>query len=371
MKAYRGVAAAVLFGVSAAACAGNKPQDEAQAEAAPQTATLGAADVGVAARATLRAGVPLSGVLEPKVNMTLGAPVAEQIAEMYVDEGTPVGQGQPIARFRDEVLRAAAASARADLATQRMQVSIAVAESTRAEALFREGAIASRDKDNAILALDAARARLAMAEAQVAGADDRLATATLRAPASGVISRRYAQAGDRVDFGKPVVDLVDTRTLQLAASVEAQWLRELRVGRTVNLTVAQLAGDSVTGRISRINPTADPATRQVRIYVDIPNTGRRLVGGLFVSGRVLVREARDAVAVPRVALRYEGEARVPTVYVVAGGKVVKRVVGVGIQDEQRALVQITSGVAVGDTVIVGSVDGLVEGATVDVARGTR
>lgn len=370
MTAYGRVAVAAVLAMSVAAC-GGKSEGEAQAEATPQVATLGAADIGVATTATLRAGVPLSGSLEPRVNMTLGAPIAEQIAEMFVDEGTALRQGQPIARFRDEVLRATANSARADVATQRMQVSISVAESTRSEALFREGAIASRDRDNSVLALDAARGRLALAEAQAAGADDRLATATLRAPASGVISRRYAQAGDRVDFGKPVVDLVDTRTLQLAASVEAQWLSELRVGRPVVLTVGQLAGDSVTGHISRINPIADPATRQVRIYVDVPNSSRRLVGGLFVSGRVLVHEARDAVAVPRVAVRYEGEARVPTVWVVDGGKAVKRRVVVGIADEERALVQITSGVAAGDTVIVGPVDGLAEGATVDIARGTR
>src|SRR3989304_5459286 len=81
-----------------------------------------------------------------------------------------------------------------------------------------------------------------------------------RAPGGGFISRRYVQAGDRVDFGKPVVDLVDTRTLQLSASVEAEWLGALRVGRAVSLGVSQLPGDSVTGRISRINPTADPAT---------------------------------------------------------------------------------------------------------------
>ena len=356
---------AVLAAAGAAGC-GGQSADGARAENAPERISLGAADVATAVRATVRAGVPVSGSLEPKVLISVGAPVAEQVVEMFVDEGQSVEEGQPMARFKDEVLRATANSARADVATQRMQVTIAVAESTRAEALLREGAVAPRDRDNALLGLNAARARLALAEAQAASADDRLATATLRAPAAGVVSRRYLQAGDRADFGKPVFDIVDTRVLQLSASVPVEHLSELRVGRAVSLTVSQSDSVRVTGRISRINPTADGATRQIRIYVDIPNAARRLVGGLFASGRVLTEEVANAVAVPRTALRYEGDARTPVVYVVARGVIARRPVGVGIADEDRGFVQITSGVQAGDTVVVGPVEGLTEGAPVDV-----
>jgi RND family efflux transporter MFP subunit len=207
---------------------------------------------------------------------------------------------------------------------------------------------------------------LALAEAQAASADDRLSTATLRAPASGVVSRRYLQAGDRADFGKPVFDLVDTRVLQLAASVPVEYLSQLRIGRLVSLTVSQSDTVRVAGRISRINPTADAATRQVRVYVDIPNAGQRLVGGLFVSGRVLVDEAANAVTVPRTAIRREGDAATPVVYVVAGGRIARRLVSVGIADDDLGLVQIMSGVHAGETVVVGPVEGLTDGAPVDI-----
>ncbi len=371
MKAYvkAGMTAALVCGVGA--CGGEAGSETAEAAATTAAATLDAADVAQASRATLREGVPVSGPLEPKVNITVGAPIAEQVAEMFVDEGQPVRQGQPLARFRDDVVRAAAASARADVATARMQVTIAVAESSRAEALFGEGAIARRDHDNALLAVESARARLALAEAQSASAEDRLETATLKAPVAGVISRRHAQAGDRVDFGEPVVDLVDTRTLQLAASVPTDRLAELRIGRPVSLRVAQLEGTEIAGRISRINPTADPATRQIKVYMDIPNAGNRLVGGLFASGRVVTHEVVDAVAVPRVAVRYEGEERSPIIYVVDHGKVARRPVGLGIADEAQGLVQITSGLAAGETVIVGPIEGLPDGSPVEISGSPR
>ena len=377
MKRFGLTVAAVLATALFTAC-GGKTDAAVEGNAAAKI-TIGASDVGAAIRTTVQSGVPVSGTLEPKVDITVGAPLAEQVVEMFVDEGQNVRQGQPLLRFKDEVVRAAANSARADVATQRMQVSIAVAESTRAEALLREGAIAPRDRDNTTLSLHAARGRLALAEAQAANADDRLEASLLRAPAAGVISKRYLQAGDRVDMGKPVIGIVDTHVLQLTASVPIENVGQLRLGLPVTLRPAQLDSTRVTGRISRINPTADDATRQVRVYVDIPNGSGRLMGGLFVSGRVLVREAAAAVAVPRTAVRYEGDGRAPVVYVIAAGKVSRRAVTLGITDEDAGLVQIASGVQAGDVVVVGPVEGLTDGAPAEVltqaadssARGNR
>ena len=382
MTAYRwGTVLVTAAAAGLAGCGAKKASGaagEAVAEVAPNTATLNATDVAVARRATLRSGIPLSGALEAKVKITVGAPLAEQLLEMYVNEGDRVQQGQPLARFKDQVLQAAATYARADVQTQRMTVRMAEAESARAVALFGEGAIAQRDRDNALVALEAARSRLSLSESQASNSEDRLKSATLTAPAAGVISKRYAQAGDRVDNGKPVLELVDTRVLQLAASVPTEWLPELRIGRLVSLTIAQLDSSHVSGQIARINPTADPATRQIQIYVDVPNPRETLVGGLFASGRVVTREVRDAVAVPREAVRYEGEERTPYVYAVSSGKIARRRVAVGVADDDLSLVEITSGVAAGDTLIIGPIEGLADGTPVEIggaaragARGTR
>jgi multidrug efflux pump subunit AcrA (membrane-fusion protein) len=101
------------------------------------TATLNAADIAVARLQTLRAGIPLSGALEAKVKITVGAPLAEQLLEVYVNEGDRVRQGQPLARFKDQVLQAAAAYARADVQSQRMAVRVAEAESARNQLMLR------------------------------------------------------------------------------------------------------------------------------------------------------------------------------------------------------------------------------------------
>lgn len=361
------VLVAVAAALVAVAC-GKRVGDGAQAETrgggVGNVATLNAADVAIAQRATLQTGIPLSGALEPKVRVTVGAPMAEQLIEMYVNEGDRVKKGQPLARFKDQVLQAAASYAASDVTTQRANVRVAEAESARAVTLFAEGAIAQRDRDNALAALEGTRSRLALAVSQAANAEDRLHSALLTAPAAGVISRKYAQAGDRIDNGKPVLELVDTRVLQLSASVPTEWLGGLAIGRPVTLTVARMDSSRVAGRISRINPTADPATRQIQIYVDVPNPRETLVGGLFVSGRVVTREAANVVAVPSAAVRYEGESRTPYVYVVAGGRIGRRQARVGITDDAAGLTEITQAVAAGDTVVIGPIEGLADGTPV-------
>jgi len=367
MTAYRWGGLVVLAAAAAGAGCGQKANGTGAKAGAADVATLNAADVTVARRVSLTEGIPLSGALEPKVRITVGAPFAEQLIETYVNEGDRVGSGQALAKFKDQVLAAAAEYAATDVASQRMNVRVAEAESARAVTLFAEGAIAQRDRDNALAALEGARSRLSLAVSQAANAEDRLKSAVVRAPAAGVISKRYAQAGDRVDNGKPVFELVDTRVLQLAASVPTEWLPELKVGRQVSLTVAQMDSTRVSGRISRINPTADPATRQIQIYVDVPNPREALVGGLFVSGRVLTGEAPNVVAVPEVAVRREGEARVAYVYLVRAGRIARTPVTVGIQDDDQALAEIRSGVGAGDTVVVGPVEGLVDGTPVQIA----
>ena len=135
MTAYRWGTVLILAAASAAAATacGKKAASaaaEAKAEAARTAATLNAADISVAQRATLRAGIPLSGALEPKVRMTVGAPLAEQLTEMYVNEGDRVKQGQPLAKFKDQVLQAAATYANTDVTTQRMNVRVAEAENS-------------------------------------------------------------------------------------------------------------------------------------------------------------------------------------------------------------------------------------------------
>ncbi|MEQ1832450.1 MAG: efflux RND transporter periplasmic adaptor subunit, partial [Candidatus Eisenbacteria bacterium] len=192
-----------------------------------------------------------------------------------------------------------------------------------------------------------------------AAASKRLADATLRAPEAGAVTTRSVQSGTRVGAGDPLFVVSNTRELEFEASVPSEYVRLVRPGSPVRLDVAGFEAGSIEGRVARVNTQADAATRQVKVYVNVPNHGARLVGGLFATGSVVTKEARKVLAVPSAALRHDGEATF--VWVLANGKLDKKAVKAGLRDERRDLVEVLSGLAEGDQVITGPVEGFAPG----------
>ena len=155
--------------------------------------------------------------------------------------------------------------------------------------------------------------------------------------------------------------------MQLEASVPAEQLASIRVGLPVNFTVNGYPGRQFLGHITRINPTADPTTRQVRIYVSIPNAGRTLVGGLFATGR-LSSATRMGLVVPAGAVDVRGTS--PSVVRVRLGKVEKVPVQVGLTDKSSESIEITAGIQAGDTLLLGAAQGITPGTVVRISAPT-
>jgi RND family efflux transporter MFP subunit len=350
MGAVAMLAAAVVVGASLASCSG---KNSAASDAGSETAAslLGERDVATVVRTDLVAGVPVSGNLKPDVDIQIAAPAPELLDAVLVREGQAVTRGQVLARFRTSALAPAAASAVAHLKSAR-------ADHERMQNLFKEGAVSQRD-------LEAAEAAYRAAESAAAYAGKQLDEATVRAPVSGVIAARMVQAGDRVKEGATLFQLVNTSQFEFEATVPSEYVAQIRVGAPVALSVPGFPEGSVSGRVARVNAEADPATRQVRIYVQVPNPGSRLVGGLFASGRVVTGQEKAMLAVPRAGVRTDAAGR-RFVWILVNGKVARRDVEVGLVDEGRDLIGIKSGLSGGETAVVGPVEGLVPGQSIRV-----
>jgi RND family efflux transporter MFP subunit len=206
-----------------------------------------------------------------------------------------------------------------------------------------------------------AEAALADARSRLASAQEQLEKATVRAPFAGVVSEREISAGDVVQSGASLYTVIDPTNMQLEATVPAEQLQTLKVGTPVEFTVAGYGERVFKGRIDRINPSVDPATRQVRIYVTIPNRDQGLVAGLFAEGRV-ESERRRAPAIPFAALDPRGTSS--EVLRLRQARVERARVRLGLRDVVAEQVEVTEGLAVGDTVLLGSAQGIAEGTVV-------
>ncbi|HEV2147471.1 MAG TPA: efflux RND transporter periplasmic adaptor subunit, partial [Longimicrobiaceae bacterium] len=227
------------------------------------------------------------------------------------------------------------------------------------------GAIAERDLEQARNAQNLAQSQLADARARLTQTQEQAAKAVVRAPISGVVSDRPVNAGDVVAPGAALFTIVDPGSMRLEAAVPAAQLGQVRVGAPVRFTVSGYPGRTFTGRVERINPAADPATGQVPVFVSIPNADGALVAGLFAQGRV-ASEERQALLVPAGAV--VEQAGTPVVLRLRGGRAEAAAVRVGATDSETEQVEVVSGLAAGDTILVGAAVGTTPGTQVRIGR---
>jgi membrane fusion protein (multidrug efflux system) len=356
--------ACVTIGIFLAACA-KKPAPPA---GPPPAANIPAEGIAIVDSALVEKGPSLSGSLMPERAAQLRAQVSGALLSLPVDEGAVVSAGQVVAMIDTIALADAARSARSQLVSAQLSADVAKRNYERAQTLHTAGAIADRDLETAHNQSVAADAALADVRSRVTSAEKQLGNATIRAPFAGVVSERPASSGDVVQVGSAILTVVDPSQLQLEASIPADEMSTVKTGAKVEFSVTGYPQRTFAGRIARINPTVDPATRQVRLYVSVPNPGRALVAGAFAQGRVAVTSTRG-LTIPITAL--DAKATVPSVKRIRNGVVESVAVTLGIRDDVAERIEITKGLSVGDTVLVGGVLGTPVGTNVRIAHGDR
>jgi len=345
-----------------AACTGGRTAEtEAPRGLAVRTVTVEKRD--------LPEDVVLTGTLHPRAQVQVVAEVAARLLSVARDEGARVGKGEVLAVLDDTDYRLANDRARAALAMAEANRAHAQAEKERAENLLKTGGITDRDHLSAQVALQVGEASLAQARAEMAIAGQQLARTTVRAPFAGRVAKRFPDPGSMLAAGTPLFTLVDDSVLEFEAQVASRDLAKVKLGVPVQLSIDALPNARIEGRVARVEPLVDERSRSFRAVVEVP--GRPdLVGGLFARAFVRVGEVAGALVVPPAALVREGsDPAAAAAFVVRQGKAEKVAVALGVEAPDG--IQVTSGLAAGDVVVLDPPTALASGAPVDVQNGGR
>lgn len=353
----------VLFLLLFAACRKKAPE-----AAAPAAVKIGAQDYVVAKRDRITTGPTLSGSLNAQTEANVRAQVPGQVLEVNAQEGERVEQGKLLARIDPGAFGVAASSAQTAVTSARAALANAQKEQQRQEELARAGIVAKRDVEVARTATANARAQLAQAVAQASSTNVQAGNATVEAPISGIVSKRQVSKGDIVQVGATLFTVVDLRTLQLEASIPAEHLVNIQVGTPVQFTVQGLDNKVFEGRIARVNPAADPTTRQIEVFAELPNTSGALATGLYAEGRV-ENLTRIGVVVPSAAV--DRRMTTPAVSRIRNNRVEHVPVLLGIIDESTDRIEIRQGVQPGDILLVGAAQQLTPGTPVQLPAGAQ
>ena len=357
---YRlGPVALLATALLATACGGADGGDPSSANAPPPPIQIGDENVVRVRRDTIVTGPIVSGALRAAQEATIRAELGGSVLQVSVDEGQTVKRGAVIARIDTNSLDDARRSAESAVAAARAQLDLARREAQRTEQLVSAGALAVRDLEIARSNVRTAEAQLADAEARLVAAQKQITDATVRAPINGIVSDRTVNTGDIVTAGSPLFTVIDPSSLRLEASVPSDELTQLRVGATVLFSIRGFE-QPFEGRIERISPAADPVTRQVPIFVTVPNNDGRLVAGLYADGRVVTASANGLVVDANAVNEAEES---PWVLRVRDGRTERVEVVVGVRDARTERVEL-KGVNEGDVLLRGSAQAIAPGVQV-------
>jgi RND family efflux transporter MFP subunit len=369
------VLVAVLTG-----CGGSPRQEAPKKDAAPAKV-----DTVAVRRQELPQTIRVQGSFHADEHAVVGVKVTGRVDTVAVDIGTRVKRGEPLAaldlddfKLRIKEVHAELGSVRARLGLKpgqptdkldRTKAPVVLQEKAnldgadanyrRAAALVRDGGFSPEEYQLRETALKVAEAKYVSALHQVDEtvallekhasalklAENALADATVTAPFDGIVAARHIAPGVYLQVGDPVVTLVRTDPLRFLAGVPERHALEVQRGQEVIITV-QGQSSPVIGKVSRISPVLNLASRSLPIEVDVPNADLRLRAGLFAEADVVIGAEAQALMAPRGAIvEFAG---VEKVCVVKDGQAVLRRVVTG--RKLGEMVEIVEGLSADDEI---------------------
>lgn len=278
-----------------------------------------------------------TGFIEPEQPVVVSSRVTAPVREVLVEEGQRVTAGQSLVRLDDAEQRGQLAQAQAELNRAELAAG-------RVVTLHRQGWVTKAAHDEAVAARDAARASVAALRA-------RLDQFVIRAGVSGVVLKLDVYPGDLATPGQQLLELGDPARARITATVDERDITRVRVGQEALMSSEGLP-EMVRGRVSEITPGGDPNQRAFRVRIALEDAAN-LPFGLTLEVNIVTDRHESALLVPAGAVT-DG-----TVWVMDEGRAQRRDVTTGIAGSDR--IEVLTGLAAGETVIVGPPEGLEEG----------
>jgi membrane fusion protein (multidrug efflux system) len=222
--------------------------------------------------------------------VTVSADLPGIVARIAFDSGRTVRKDEVLVQLDTRQEEAQLAGAEAQLQLARLNFE-------RMQGLVAQDAVSRAEFDAAAAAQTQAEARLREIRATIE-------RKTIRAPFTGVLGIRQVNLGQFLTGGDPVVPLQSLDPIYVNFGVPQQQAGQIRLGRTVRITLGELEGEVFTGRVSAVDSVVDEATRNVQVQATLANRAGRLKPGMFAQAQVLLGQSQQVMPLPASAINY-------------------------------------------------------------------
>ena len=314
-----------------------------------------------AKRLSMSQEIRVVGNLIGEATVAVAPRTAGRLQDISVRLGDRVSRGQRVAKIEDfeivEQVKQAEAAQEVSAATIRQReadLQLALTSVERSRSLFQRQLLPKQTLDDnearyqsAIAQLDLARAQNSQSKARLDELRINLANTIIVSPVNGFVSKRAVDPGAFVSQNAPIVDVVDISRVRLVVNVVERDLKELQAGDDAQVEVDAYPGEKFKGRIARVAPVLDPATRTAPIEIEIANSDYRLKPGMYARVGITTDVKKETLVVPINAVADLGGRR--GVFQHMNGVAVFRTVELGTENED--VVEVLAGLNDGDQVI--------------------
>ena len=257
--------------------------------------------------------IPVTGSFEPLISVEIVPEVSGQLQQLQLANGTPVDvgvvvkEGEVIAVINHDIYLAQLAECQAALEASKVALADAEREKNRMVKLFEGGSATEQAKDKAVTAAELAAAQFKQAQAALDMAKVNVDKATIEAPVTGVVSKKYVDEGNMVGPSAPLVRIVQMDTLKVLGGVSERYLPKLVPGKTpVQIKTDAYPEDEFEGMVYKVGVAVDPITRTGEVEIRVPNSDGKLKPGTFARMTIEVSQ-KECVVVPDSALIREAD----------------------------------------------------------------
>jgi RND family efflux transporter MFP subunit len=343
-----------------------------------QVVSVGVAE---ARQGQVREEIQITGALRPKEQVDVTAKVTGRVENIRLNIGDKVQRGDLLAEMEDlevqqQVRRATASQevVRATLQQRRAELANAQADLDRSRQLMEGGLIPRQEYESKQTSFRVVQAQMQLTQAQGEQAQAELNELRIRleqmkivSPIDGVIAERFVDIGAVISPATPLVRVVNLSTLITRANVPEREVSKLRIGNRAQVVVDAFGDTMYDGKVSRISPVMDAATRTALVEVEIPNRDGNLRAEMFARVTLDLATLRPAVLIPRESLIYRGQQA--GVYLLSGRRPVFREIEPGIN--QGNDVEVLANLAAGTQIISRGAAMVNEGVTIEIAGEER
>ncbi len=246
--------------------------------------------------------VKYRGDIAAEIEVKVFSKIPDRIEKYFVDEGDTVRKGDLIAQIVATTIEQGVKQTEAMLVAARAQESNLAVEFERAQRLYQEDALSKQQFETIKTQYESVRAQVVQAEAALASAKSHFSDATVTAPISGIIGKRYYENGDMANPAVPLVMIVKTERVKIKFNLTEQDLGKLAVGQTARIHVKAFPDQVFEGKVQKISPILDPSTRMAEVEVLVDNEKGVLKPGMYAEVEVITGIIDNVIVVPRFAV---------------------------------------------------------------------